>query len=278
LHGDCSKTLKINDMIAPISSSQQLSYIRAGDFSAPKLVFLHAFPLSNQMWYPQIEEFSSDFDCIAPNFRGIGESTPFETKPSFAMIADDIKLLLDHLQIFQKVILCGLSMGGYCAFEFLRAFPDRVSKLILCDTRPDADSEEARKTRNDLLEFTLRNNAIAVADKMLPKLLGRTTTNEKPEVSVRVHELASPHRPEHLAALIQALRDRRDSTDLLPKIKIPTLVISGEEDEISTPEIMRDMASHIPNAKFVEIEKSGHLSNLENTPLFNKALQDFLGK
>jgi len=265
-------------MIAPISSSQQLSYIRAGDPYAPKLVFLHAFPLSSEMWRPQIEEFSSQFDCIAPDFRGIGESTPFETRPSFTMIADDVRLLLNHLHIFQQVTLCGLSMGGYCAFEFVRSFPDRVGKLILCDTRPDADSEQARKTRNELLEFALRNNASAVAEKMLPKLLGGTTRNEKPDVVGRVKELAAPHRTEHLAAMIQALRDRRDSTELLPNIKVPTLVISGEEDEISTPELMRDMALHIPNAKFVEIEKAGHLSNLENTPDFNAALREFVGK
>jgi 3-oxoadipate enol-lactonase len=263
-------------MIAPISSSQQLSYLRAGEHHAPKLVFLHAFPLSNEMWLTQIEEFSSSFDCIAPNFRGIGESTPFETKPSFKMIADDLKLLLDHLQIFEQVTLCGLSMGGYCAFEFLRAFPDRVGKLILCDTRPDADDEGARKTRNDLLEFTLRNDATSIVNKMLPKLLGSTTRNEKPEIAAKVQELASPHRPENLAAIIQALRDRRDSTDLLPNIKMPTLVISGEEDEISTPEIMRAMAEQIPDSKFASIAKSGHLANLENTRAFNAALNDFL--
>lgn len=262
-------------MIVPLSSGVQLEVRRAGENSAPKIVFLHAFPLGNEMWAEQFAAFESKFDCLAPNFRGFGDSSPFEVKPTFEAMARDIAEMLDALGISEKVVLCGLSMGGYCAFEFVRAFPEKVRALVLCDTRADADSSEARESRNEMLGFALRNDSRAVAQKMLPKLLGKSNAN-RADLAFEIEEMAAKSRHENLAATIQALRDRRDSTPILGEIAVPTLAICGQEDEISTPQIMREMAAQIPGARFEEIERAGHLSNLENPARFNAVLGEFL--
>ena len=263
-------------MNVPLSPQLQLEVRRAGNPQAPKIVFLHAFPLNHAMWDAQIAHFQDLYDCIAPNFRGFGDSTPFEVKPTFEAMARDIKTLLDALQIEEKVVICGLSMGGYCAFEFWRAFPDAVRALVLCDTRADADSSEARESRNEMLGFALRNDSRAVAQKMLPKLLGKSNANRE-DWAFEIEEMAARSRHENLAATIQALRDRRDSTPILGEIAVPTLVICGEEDEISTPQTMQEMAAKIPNAQFALIEGAGHLSNIENPARFDEVLEGFLG-
>ena len=264
-----------------ISPETQVSYDNAG--SGPPLVLLHAFPLSREMWRDQIREFSPGYQVIAPDARGFGESTSFDDletdfEPSLQLVARDVNALLDKLNVTQPVILCGLSMGGYTALEFARQFPDRLAGLILCDTRADADSDEAKKSRDEMIEFAHHHTGEEVAEKMLPKLLGATTRAHNLAVAARVRELTTELTGSNAAAMLRALRNRRDSTEYLSEIEVPTLVVGGAEDEISTPEVMAEMAAQIHGARHETIRDAGHLSNLEKPESFNAVLREWLSE
>lgn len=240
------------------------------------LVFLHAFPLNHSMWQAQIDEFSRDFQVFAPDARGFGETTGFVDEPAIETLASDLAELLDFLGIDDRIILCGLSMGGYTALAFARMFPSRLRALILCDTRADADSDEAKTARDEMMVFARENGARQVAQKMSTKLLGETTRREQLQIAEQVEEMASTNTGEALAKAISALRNRPDSTNFLSSIHVPTLVVGGEEDVVSPPDVMREMANQIPDARYVSIEGAGHLSNLEAPEKFNAVLKEFL--
>lgn len=259
-----------------LSPDAQISYDNAG--AGRPLVLLHAFPLHHEMWRDQIREFSPDYQVIAPDARGFGETTQFESEPSLAIVAHDVNALLDKLNVTQPIILCGLSMGGYTALEFARQFPNRLAGLILCDTRADADGDEAKNARDEMIEFAQHHDGEAVAAKMLPKLLGQTTRAHNLAVAARVHELARELTGHNAANILMALRNRRDSTDLLSEIAVPTLVVGGAEDEISAPDVMAQMAARIHGARHETIRDAGHLSNLEAPESFNAVLREWLSE
>ncbi len=261
-------------MQTQISPNLKISYRQEGQ--GTPLVFLHAFPLWSAMWNAQFEEFAHDFTVLAPDFRGIGETSAFEDEPSVQTLATDVAIWLEHLGVEEKIILCGLSMGGYTALEFARAHGDKLAALILADTRADADSDEARQSREEMIEFATTNDGRAVAEKMLPKLLGETTQRENSQIAEQIQQLAAPNTGENLAKLIAALRDRRDSTSILAQIAVPTLVIGGSADAVSPPDVMAHMAAQIPHARHVVIEGAGHLANLEKPADFNREVRAFL--
>lgn len=264
-----------------ISPAVQLSYDNVG--AGQPLVMLHAFPLTHEMWRDQIREFADDYQIIAPDARGFGESTSFDDlstddKPSLQIVAQNVNALLDELGVRQPIILCGLSLGGYIALEFARQFPDRLAGLILADTRADADSDEANQSRDEMISFAHNHNGEQIAEKMLPKLLGQKTREHNLAVAERVRELAMPLTGHNAANMILAMKNRRDSTNFLGEIRVPTLVLGGEEDAISPPEYMAKMAKEIPNATHETIRGAGHLSNLEAPESFNAALRVWLSE
>ena len=270
----CHLKLVTLKMQLQLSSTTQISYDNAG--AGRPLVLLHAFPLSHQMWRDQIREFAPDYQVIAPDARGFGETSAFDSEPSLQIVARDVNALLDKLNVTQPIILCGLSMGGYTALEFARQFPERLAGLILCDTRADADNDEARKSRDEMIEFAQSHTGEDVAEKMLPKLLGETTREHNLAVAMRVRELAEPLTGHNAAAMLMALRNRRDSNEFLSEIQVPTLVVGGTEDAICSPEIMAQMAARIADARHETIREAGHLSNLEAPESFNAVVRAWL--
>ncbi len=262
-------------MLQRISDDFQISLDHGGDVHAPALVLLHAFPLSRALWGAQLDFFSSRFRVITPDARGVGGTTPFSNAPSIEQMARDLAALLDSLSL-ESAIIGGCSMGGYTTLEFARQFPNRVRGLILCDTRADSDSDEARQGREEMIAFARQHNGAAVAEKMLPKLLAEPTRQDKPEIVEQVRILAQPLSGDSAACLVQSLRDRHDSTPILSSIQVPTLVIGGRDDIPSPVAIMEKMASQIPDSKHVIIENAGHLSSLEQPDTWNREVQQWL--
>ncbi|BCM93419.1 3-oxoadipate enol-lactonase 2 [Abditibacteriota bacterium] len=262
-------------MIQRICHDFQISLDHSGDTQLPALVLLHAFPLSSAMWRAQLDFFSSRFQVLTPDARGIGDTNPFSAIPSIEQMARDLAALLDCFSI-QTAIIGGCSMGGYVSLEFARQFPERLRGLILCDTRADPDSDEGRNAREEMILFARQNDGTAVADKMLPKLLCDQTRQHKPEVVEQVRALARPLSGDHIAQLVQSLRDRRDSTPILSSIQVPTLVIGGRDDIPAPVFVMAQMAAQIPNSKHVVLENAGHLSNLEQPATWNREVQQWL--
>ena len=250
-----------------------------GTFPAPHpLVLLHAFPLSAAMWEPQFDAFRK-WRLIAPDTRGFRspEGPPVEApgEPTLSELAMEVEHVLDSLGVSQAVI-GGLSMGGYLALALYRLAPARFSGLVLADTRAAADSEEAKAGRRKMQALVEAGGPRAIADDMLPKLLGETTRREQPEVATRVRALIEANRPDAIRAALGAMMTREDSRPLLPAIACPTLVLVGDEDTLTPVAASEDMHRAIPGSRLVTIPRAGHLSNLEQPRAFNDALARFL--
>ena len=261
-------------MSARIGDYLRVSWREGGDKVAPVLVLLHAFPLSSAMWDAQLERFPT-LRVLAPDARGVGDSSPFFDAPSVEQMARDVAAWLDYLGI-ERAIVGGCSMGGYTALEFARHFPNRLRGLILCDTRADADAPEAKAARDETIAFARKHDSLALANRMLPRLLCPQTLADKPAIAERVRDLARPLSGEVAAQLVAALRDRHDSSALLNSIRVPTLAIGGREDPLSPPEVMAQMATRIKGAHHVTLENAGHLSPLEQPEAWNHAIETWM--
>lgn len=239
------------------------------------LVFIHAFPLSSRMWGSLVKGLGPRVKVIAPDLPGFGQ-TPSQAKPSIPEMAQEVARLLDSLMVKEPVMIAGLSMGGYVAFEFLRRFPNRVRGLGLFSTRPGTDTPQARekrlKTARDIRDAGLEPFATTI----LPNLVGKTTLERKPDLVHEIKHMILSNSREGVACALLAMADRRDSTDLLATIKCPTLIIAGREDSLIPFSEAETMHSKILNSRLHIIEKAGHLANLEQPAEFQKILENFL--
>ena len=239
------------------------------------VVLLHGFPFDRSMWSEQARGLSATYRVIAPDLRGQGETELGGGSATMAEMAEDVAGLLDSLNVGRAVV-GGLSMGGYVAFEFIRRFPERVAALVLADTRPQADTDEARRTREETARRALQDGMGPIADSMLPKLLSAATLEHRPDIIAHTRAMMLGTRPEGAAAALRGMGARRDQTDMLPEVDVPTLVVVGGEDSITPPTDAEAMAGKIRGARLVLIEGAGHLSNVERPEEFNRALGDFL--
>jgi 3-oxoadipate enol-lactonase len=239
------------------------------------VVFLHAFPLNQSMWDEQIDAFSPDYRIITFDWRGFGASTQGERRVTMDVFAEDLRGLIDALQI-ESATICGLSMGGYAALAFYRRFADRVKSLILCDTRATADTEEAKATRLHTAESVRASGPSAIAGQMTTKLLGTTTIGTRPALVARVQEMIESNRSEAIVQAQEGMAARSDSNEVLGRIDCPTLVVVGSDDQLTPQEEVKRMADGITGARFEVIPQAGHLPNLERPAEFNRLLADFL--
>ena len=189
--------------------------------------------------------------------------------------ADDIIALLDSDHV-DRAVFCGLSMGGYIAFELVRRFAGRIAALVLCNTKTAADSEEAKRGRDTLAAKARLEGARAVASEMVPKLLARATREQRADIVREVTEMIARQPVTGIAGALRALRDRPDSTATLAEIRVPTLVVAGDDDQIAPADGMEAMAGRIVGARFEMIRDAGHLTPLEQPQAFNAALGSFL--
>jgi 3-oxoadipate enol-lactonase len=244
-----------------------------GDGAA--LVLLHGFPFDCSMWRGQVSALGGEFRVVAPDLRGMGETPLGDGDITLETLADDVAALLDELKL-GRVVLGGLSMGGYVAFEFLRKFPERVRALVLADTRPQADTEEGQRAREENAQRALKEGLTPIVESMLPKLLTAETRERGGEVVEGVRAMMLGTSPEGAAAALRAMAVRRDQTELLSSIQVPTLIVVGDEDSITPPSDAEAMSAKIAGSHLVVVEGAAHLSNVERPSEFNRALVEFL--
>ena len=256
-------------------ATRSVRYLEAGE--GHPLVLVHAFPLNAEQWLPQLTRVPRGWRMIAPDLRGFGPAEPEGVVgggASMATHASDVLELMVHLDI-PRAAVAGLSMGGYVAFAMLRQSASRVSALVLADTRAAADSEEARAGRDRMMTLLERDGPIGISREMVPKLLGKTSIAEQPDLAEAVRQMIETSTSAGILAGIRALKDRPDSTPLLPAIACPTIVICGVEDTVTPPAEAEGMCRAIPGARLVPVPDAGHLSNLENPLAFSAAIDEF---
>jgi len=261
-------------MLRTITAGARRFTLREEGTGEPVLL-VHAFPLSAGMWEPQLALPPSGWHFLAPDLRGLGRSSHLSGATSVEAHAEDLVALFDALAIDRAVIV-GLSMGGYVTLALLRAAPERVRALVLCDTRADADSDEARANRQRLREQLREGGPAAVADAMVPRLVGPTTARERPDVLTRVRGLIEANGARGIDDAIVTLMGRPDRTPWLARIDVPTLLVVGEEDALTPVALHERMRQQIRGARLAVIPHAGHLSNLERPEAFNETLGAFL--
>jgi 3-oxoadipate enol-lactonase len=241
------------------------------------LVLLHAFPIGANLWEPQMRSIPAGWRLITPDLRGFGGSTELDSVSALSVsdYADDIVDLLEELGVTRAVI-GGCSMGGYAALALYQAKPELFDGLVIANSRAGADSPEARANRRNMLALVDREGPSGIARDMMPKLIGKTTKETNPSIEANVRRLIKQQSPVAIRGAIHRMMHRPDSTPLLAQVSAPTLVITGEEDEMIPVDESRRMAAAINGATLVIIPGAGHLSNLEQPDAFNNALSTFL--
>ncbi|MFF5260864.1 alpha/beta fold hydrolase [Actinomadura viridis] len=250
--------------------------IHARDVGAgTPLVLLHAFPLSSAMWLAQREGLAGRFRVITPDLRGFGGSRLGDDPPSIDHMADDVALLFHRLGL-DGAVVAGLSMGGYVAMALCRRHPDLVLGLVLASTKASADTEQARRNRLRQADALDRDGDLDVLlDEVLPNLVGPTTLRQRALVYGRVRGLVQATPAPAAAWAQRAMAGRPASFDTLRGLTVPALVVSGDEDALSTAEDARAMVEALPDAEPVVIPQAGHLCAIEQPDLFNRAVGEF---
>lgn len=242
------------------------------------VLFVHGFPLNHTMWNAQLPVFAERYRVIAPDLRGFGSSVDTEGAVSMEDFADDLAAILDHLQVREPMVYCGLSMGGYIAWQFVRKYRQRLRGLVLCDTRAAADTPEAAAGRLKMAEQVIADGTQPVAESMVSKALSPRSMSERPEVVAAVKGMILSSDPTGVAAAQRGMANRPDASDQPGQIDLPTLVMVGADDALTPVEEMRRIAGEIPQARLVVIPDAGHLSPMENPQAFNAALAEFLNR
>ncbi|HKG91803.1 MAG TPA: alpha/beta fold hydrolase [Gemmatimonadaceae bacterium] len=239
------------------------------------VVFLHGFPHNRTLWAPQTGALVDRSRCIAPDLRGFGGSS---VAPPFSIdqYADDVVALLDALRI-ERAVVAGLSMGGYVAFALWRRHRARVRALILADTRPGPDSDEARQKRRELIALARAKGSSAVAESMIPGMVGKSTREKNAGLVDAMYQMMQNAPVDGVVGALEAMIARPDSAPTLPTIDVPTLVVVGEEDALTPVSEARAMHAAIPSSRLEVLAGAGHVSNFERPAAFNHVVSEFLG-
>jgi pimeloyl-ACP methyl ester carboxylesterase len=235
------------------------------------LLLIHGFPLNSRMWEGQLDAAAArGWRVLAPDLTVVAKADA--TVDDFAGVAID---LMDGLHI-EGAVVGGLSMGGYVTFALVRHAARYVRGLILADTRSQADTPEGVEGRKKMLQLLKDQGPSAIADQMIPKLIGETTKQTRPQAADLLRAIIMANPAEAIGGAINALMTRPDATPLLASIHVPTLVIVGAEDTLTPPPLSEQMHAGIAGSQLEVIEGAGHMTNIEKPNAFNAALASFL--
>ncbi|GAA3428655.1 alpha/beta fold hydrolase [Streptosporangium sandarakinum] len=251
-------------------------YTRSAGEGVP-VVLLHAFPLSSAMWLAQREGLSALCKVITPDLRGFGGSVLGDEEPSLDVMADDVARTLDREGV-DRAVVGGLSMGGYVTMALCRRHPDRLMGVVLADTKASADPDQARANRERIAAAVVEDGSAVLLEEVLPPLVGRTTAERRAMVYGRVRGLVQSAPPRAVAWAQRAMAARPDSFDTLRGLKVPALVLVGEEDGLTPRGDAEAMVEAVPDGRLAVIEKAGHLSAVEQPEAFNRALAGFIAE
>jgi pimeloyl-ACP methyl ester carboxylesterase len=249
----------------------------SGNQENKAIIFIHGFPYDHMMWKEQIAEFSNNYFCVTYDIRGLGQSPAGNGQFTMESFIDDLESIMDELKL-DRPILCGLSMGGYISLRALERMQDKFSATILCDTRSEADNNEDKLKRAAGIKRISTEGLASFAKDFITNCFGDYFKQNKKEELDKIIEKSSKFDMVGVKGSLIAMLSRTDTTPVLQKINIPALVICGEQDTLTPPDIMKEMQKKIKNAEYVEIRKAGHMSPIENPKDVNSAIKNFLNK
>jgi pimeloyl-ACP methyl ester carboxylesterase len=230
--------------------------------------------MDRRLWR-QVSAGLAGWQRIVPDLPGFGLSDPLPPgSASIAAYADDLARLLDDRGV-ERIVLAGLSLGGYVAFEFWRRHRDRVRALVLVSTRAEPDPPEGRAKRDEMIAQIRADGVRILAESFAPRLLAPGTPADSP-AAVNLRAMALDNPADGMVAAVAAMRDRNDSAGLLGSISVPTLVVAGGRDGVIPPDVSRAIATAVPGARFEVLANAGHAAPLEQPDETAALLSDFL--
>jgi 3-oxoadipate enol-lactonase len=251
-----------------------LAYDQVGE--GTPVLFIHGYPLSRKIWLYQMMKLSLDALLFSVDMRGHGESYPFNGPYTMDLLADDCMRLLKSKRIREPIVVCGLSMGGYVTMALYRNYPQIFKGMILTSTRAGADSAEGKISRNATIKNVNESGVAYIADNMLPKIVSRETLSTKPKLVSDIRKIMLETSVQGIVGASLGMRDRPDSTQLLPQISVPALIIHGADDQLISINEAESMHQLIPDSRIVVIPAAGHLPNMEQPDQYTQTVKEFI--
>lgn len=245
---------------------------------SPVAVLLHAFPLDHRMWDAQRDALqAAGWGVLAVDLPGFGGTDLPAQPPSLTVVADVLRQRL-MIEGIDRVLLAGISLGGYVAMAMLRQQPEICAGVILCDTKATADTDEGRANRlriADAVEADPSGVGRLLRLAVLPGVLGTTTHASRPEIVSGVGAWMDESPAASVAWYQRAMAERPDSHDVLAGIEVPALVLWGEEDQLSPASEQASMLQALRRGQEAIIPMAGHLSAVEDPGAVSRAMVSF---
>lgn len=239
------------------------------------VIMVHGFPLSSEIWAPVRPALASVARVITPDLLGFGRSDKPARSCSIDDLVDEVLATAGCLGV-DRFVAVGHSMGGYIALSLAERHRERLVGLVLVDTRAEADDDAGRQRRDVAIRQVQDGGRSDFLDAFLPNLVGATTRGRAARLLGDLRAIADDV-PDHvLIACMEAMRDRRDRGTLLHSLDLPTLVMVGEEDSVTPPELARQMVERLPRGTLSVIPGAGHTPSVERPIAFAQTLTSFL--
>ena len=248
----------------------RLHYQIEGRKDAPWLILSNSLGTDLDMWMPQVPALMERYRLLRYDTRGHGQSSVTPGPYSIEQLSGDVTALMDHLNI-ERAHFCGLSMGGMLGIWLGLNRPERINRLVLCNTAAKMGAPEAYNAR---IEKVLKEGMEPVIPGVIDRWFTRDFQRYASAQVKLVSDMLRRTSPEGYAANCAAVRDM----DLLAKIgavSVPTLVIAGKHDKATPASDGRQIADKVPGARYVELN-AAHLSNWEVAQSFTAQVVDFL--
>jgi 3-oxoadipate enol-lactonase len=243
--------------------------------SGAAVVLLHPFPSDHEFWYPVAGALESRYRLILPDLRGHGDSEVGEGPALMEKHARDVEKVMDAAGV-GKAVFVGCSIGGYILFECWRRFRERMTALVLSDTRPQPDTAEARANRLKSAATVLEQGTEPFLEGMIPKLMGSTTVRSRPDLVAGARAMMRKMSAEDINQVLRGMAERPDSVADLKTITVPTLIVIGEEDGLSTVADGELMRQKIAGSRLKVIPKAGHYAPWEQAEAVGGILRQFV--
>jgi pimeloyl-ACP methyl ester carboxylesterase len=256
-----------------VSGDAEIFYDVAG--SGPPVVLLHPFPVNHEFWLPLSGLLSSRYSLVMPDLRGHGDSGIGEGPATMQKHAADISRVMTAVGV-DRAPLVGVSIGGYTIFEFWQRFHDRVNALVLCNTKAAGETGDARNARLESAHDVLERGTEPFFEDMLQKVLGETTRRSRPDLVEGALRMMRKMSAEDVAGVQRGMAEREDSVSVLKTLKVPTLIITGDEDKITGVPEAEVMKQNIPGSQMRVVPKAGHYSPWEQPEEVGRLLRQFL--
>jgi pimeloyl-ACP methyl ester carboxylesterase len=255
------------------SNDAELEYYVQG--SGPPVVLLHPFPAHHGVWTAVADVLSTRYRCILPDLRGHGKSQPGIGPATMAKHAADLERICREEEI-GKAVFAGSSIGGYILFEFWRQHRERVAGLVLCNTRAQADSPAARAARLQAAADVEQHGPAQFVASSIERLVGETTRRNRPDLTEAAAAMMREMLVAGIVAVQQGMAERPDSVATLASIDVPTLIIAGDEDVISTAEDSELMRREIRGSRMEIVRAAGHYAVFEQPAEVALLMRQFL--